>query len=133
MMSSLSGPVGLSKEIAALIVALQELGAQADPDSLVGLVSRAYTSPEQITALGANRENAQALTRDACLEALRILTEKETYDESRAYKAFVVGVATRVAQAAIDGGIMSMGGIPVSPEEQLTLDLIAAALAYEPD
>lgn len=132
MMSSLSGPVGLSKEIAALIIAMQELGANADPDSLVGLVSRAYNSPEQITSLGAHRENATALARDACLEALRILTEKETYDESHAYKAFVVNVSERVAKAAIDGGIMSMGGKPVSADEQMTLDLIAAALAYQP-
>ncbi len=132
MMSSLSGPVGINKEMAALLEAMVDYGSAAEPDSLVGIVSREVTTPEQITALGANRENALNLTRDACLEALRILTEKETHAETLAYKAFVVNVATRVASAAIDGGVMSIGGKPITEEEQMTLDLIAAALAYQP-
>lgn len=132
MMSSLSGPVGINKEITALLEAMAELGEAAETDSLVGLVSREYNSPEQIAELGANRENATTMMRDACLETLRILNEKETYDETIAYKQFVVQVATRVAEAAVDGGLMSIGGKPVSDEEQMTLDLLAAALAYQP-
>lgn len=132
MMSALSGPIGLNKEISALLEAMAEYGQSAEPDSLIGLVSREFHSPEQINTLGANRSNALNLARDACLEALRILNEKDTYEEALEYKEFVVNVATHVAQAAIDGGIMSIGGTPVSPEEQMTLDLIAAALAYQP-
>ena len=132
MMSALSGPVGINKEITALIEAMTEYGHAAEPDSLIGLVSREFHSPEQINTLGANRNNAMSLVRDACLEALRILNEKETYEETLAYKEFVVIVATHVAQAAIDGGFMSIGGTPISPEEKMTLDLIAAALAYQP-
>jgi hypothetical protein len=132
MMSALSGPFGLNKEIGALLDAMQEYGQAAEPDSLVGLVSLEFHNAEQITALGANRENALALTRDACLNTLRILNEKEAYDETVAYKQFVVDVATRVAQASNDGGILGIGGKPVSKEEQMTLDLIAAALAYQP-
>lgn len=133
MMSALSGPVGINKEISALIEAMEEFGEAAEPDSLVGIVSRQFTSPEQITKLGANRENATPMMRDACLEAVRILTEKESHEEAQAYKQFVVNVAARVAEAAIDGGIMSMGGKPISDEEQTVLDLIAAALAYQPE
>lgn len=132
MMSSLSGPVGINKELDALHRAMHELGEAAEPDSLVGLVSREHNSTDQINALGANRENAAALMRDACLQTLQILNTKETYNETLAYKEFVMNVSTRVANAAIDGGIMSIGGIPVTPEEQMTLDLIAAALAYTP-
>lgn len=132
MMSSLSGPVGISKEIRALLEAMDEYGHQAEPDSLVGLISHEYNTAAHIGALGANRENAAALMRDACFAALRVLNEKETYDEKLAYKQFVVNVAARVATAAIDGGIMSIGGRLVSREEQQTLDLIAAALAYQP-
>ncbi len=133
MMSSLSGPVGINKEIAELLTAMQELGGAAEPDSLVGLVSREFTSPEQINELGATRENAAAMMRDACLGSLRILNEKETYDETQAFKEFVVNVSTRVANAAIDGGFMSIGGKAVTKEEQMTLNLIAAALAYQPE
>lgn len=133
MMSSLSGPVGINKEIQALIEAMEEFGGAAEPDSLVGIVSRQFTSPEQITTLGATRTNAASLMRDACLETLKILTEKETHEEAHAYKQFVLDVATHVAEAAIDGGFMSIGGKPVSSDEQMTLDLIAAALAYQPE
>lgn len=132
MMSSLSGPVGINKELDALHRAMHELGEAAEPDSLVGLVSREHNSADQLDALGANRENATALMRDACLQTLQILNAKENYNETLAYKGFVMNVSTRVANAAIDGGIMSIGGIPVTPEEQMTLDLIAAALAYTP-
>lgn len=132
MMSSLSGPVGINKELDALHLALHELGEAAEPDSLVGLVSREYHSPDEINTLGANRENATALMRDACLKSLQILNEKENYEETLSYKEFVVAVSTRVANAAIDGGFMSIGGKPVTDEEQMTLDLIAAALAYTP-
>lgn len=130
MMSALSGPVGLNKEITALIEGMTEYGQAAEPDSLVGLISREFTIPEQINTLGANRNNAMNLARDACLEALAILNAKETYEETLAYKEFVVNVATHVAQAAMDGGFMSIGGTPISAEEKMTLDLIAAALAY---
>ncbi len=132
MMSALSGPVGLNKEISALLEAQSELGALVEPDSLVGLVSREIYSPEQISALGANRGNAMNLTRDACLDVVKILNEKETHEEIVAYKKFVVDVATRVASTAIDGGIMSIGGKPINDDEKMTLDLIAAALAYQP-
>ncbi|MCC7160917.1 MAG: DUF937 domain-containing protein [Anaerolineae bacterium] len=132
MMSSFSGPVGINKEIAALHRAMHELGDAAQPDSLVGLVSHEHTSPDQINDLGANRTNATALMRDACLQTLKILNEKETYEETLSYKEFVVGVATRVAHAAIDGGFLSIGGTPVTKQEQQTLDLIAAALAFTP-
>lgn len=131
MMSSLSGPIGINKEIAALITALEEYGHSAEPDSLVGLVSHAFNRPAYISTLGANRENAVSLMRDACLECLRILNEKEAHQETQAYKQFVVDVATRVASAARDGGILSIGGRPISDQEQMTLDLIAAALAYQ--
>lgn len=131
MMSALSGPIGLNKEIIALIEGMTEYGQAAEPDSLVGLVSHEFRSPEQINTLGANRSNAMNLARDACLEALAILNAKETYEETLAYKEFVVNVATHVAQAAVDGGFMSIGGTPISAEEKMTLDLIAAALAYQ--
>lgn len=133
MMSSLSGPVGVNKEIEALLEAMEEYGAAAEPDSLVGIVSRQFTSPDQITTLGANRENASSMMRDACLESLKILTAKESHEEVQSYKKFVLDVSTHVAEAAIDGGFMSIGGKAVSDEEKQTLDLIAAALAYTPE
>ncbi len=132
MMSALSGPVGLSKEMDALMQAMVEADTTQAPDSLVGLVSRQFYDPEQISELGANPTNALSMARDACLQALAILNEKALPEETLAYKQFVVNVATQVAQASNDGGILGIGGKPISDEEQMTLDLIAAALAYTP-
>ena len=133
MMSSLSGPVGINKEITESLAAMEELGDAAEPDTLVGLVSREFTSPDQINTLGDKpRERDRAACATRVLESLKILNEKENYEETLAYKEFVVAVSTRVANAAIDGGFMSIGGIAVTEEEQMTLDLIAAALAYTP-
>ncbi|MBI4670527.1 MAG: DUF937 domain-containing protein [Chloroflexi bacterium] len=132
MMTALSGPVGINKEYVALRQALADSRAANDPDSLVGLVSREYNDPAQIDALGVTQKNAVPMVRDACLQALAILNDKATHEEIVGYKKLVVTVSARVAHAANDGGIMSIGGKPVSADEQVTLDFIAAALAYTP-
>jgi len=132
MLAAWSGPRGLQLEFDALQTAMAECGGEHEPDSLVGLVSDPLTGPAQLDALGVTQANAMSLTRDACLDALAILNDKATHEEIVAYKEFVVSVATRVAEAAKDGGVLGIGGAPVSAAEQATLDLIAAALAYAP-
>ncbi|MCI0476350.1 MAG: DUF937 domain-containing protein [Anaerolineales bacterium] len=132
MLAAWSGPRGLQKEFDALQTAMAECGRAHDPDSLVGLVGLTLTGPAQLDALGVTQANAMSLTRDGCLDALAILNDKATHEEILAYKEFIVAVAQRVAQAARDGGIFSVGGKPVSADEQAMLDLIAAALAYTP-
>lgn len=132
MLAAWSGPRGLQKEFDALQAAMAECGGAHEPDALVGLVSATLTGPAQLDALGITQANAMSLTRDACLDALAILNDKATHEEIVAYKEFVVSVATRVAQAAKDGGVLGIGGAPVSADEQITLDMIAAALAYTP-
>lgn len=131
MMTDLSGPVGLNKEYAALFQALEDAAVANEPDSLVSLAARTYNEPAQIDALQVTPANAQTMLRDASLQALAILSAKATHQEIHAYKKMVVDVARRVAQAENDGGIFGLGGKPVSGDEQRTLDLLVAALAYD--
>ena len=130
MMSALSGPAGINKEYASLFQALADVADENEPDSLVSLCARSYNDPAQVDALGITPQNAHDKMRDACLDALAILNDNATHEEILAYKHMVVTVARRVAQAAQDGGVLGMGRKPVSADEQRTLDLLAAALAY---
>jgi hypothetical protein len=130
MMRALSGPVGLNREYTALLQALAASAAANEPDSLVSLAALSYNDPAQIDALGVTESNALTRMRDACLQALAILNDKASREEIAAYKKMVVDVATQVAQAANDGGVLGLGGKPINAEEQRTLDLLAAALAY---
>ena len=61
-------------------------------------------------------------------EALRLLEQKASPDEADAYKRFVRDVADAVARAHKEGGFLGVGGKEVSPEEQVALDEIEAAL-----
>lgn len=132
IMSDLSGPVGFGKEYETLFQALNDSANHHDPDSLVSLTARSYNDPAQVDALNITSANAQAKMRDACLEALAILNDKATHEETVAYKEMVVTVSRKVAQAAKDGGVFGLGGTPVSAAEQRMLDLLSAALAYTP-
>lgn len=131
MMTDLSGPVGLNKEYAALLQALEAAAAANEPDSLVSLTARTYNEPAQIDALGVTQTNAQTMLRDACLQVVAILNAKATHQEIHAYKKMVMDVAQSVARAALDGGTLGIGRKPVSAGEHRTLDLLAAALAYD--
>ena len=132
MMTDLSGPVGLNKEYAALLQALEAAAAANEPDSLVSLAARTFNEPAQIDALGVTQTNAQTMLRDGSLQTLAILNAKATHEEIHAYKKMVMEVARSVAQAAMDGGTLGIGRKPVSANEQSALDMLAAALAYTP-
>lgn len=132
MVSDWSSPGGIEKEMNALLQVLSETALHDDPDTLIGLISRNVTSPDSLGALGIHRDNAMPMTRDASLDALAILNDKATHEETLAFKKFVMDAATRVAQATNDGGILGIGGKPISDTEQMALNFIAAALAYQP-
>lgn len=131
MMSSMSGPVGMTKEVMALTEIMSLTAHQAPGDTLIGLVSQEFEDPEKINALGANRENASARALQACSKAVEVLQTKATVEEAYEYKQFVMATAERVAEAAKEGTFLGMGGTLVNAAEQAMLDQIAAALNYK--
>ena len=81
-----------------------------------------YKSPEELRERGLTRIR----------EAVNLLENKATPEEVDEYKQFVLDVANTVANAKKEGGVLGIGGKPVSEEEQKALDEIAQTLDKEP-
>jgi hypothetical protein len=62
-------------------------------------------------------------------DALRLVDRTATDDEAKSYRWFVRAVAEAAAHAHREGGVLGIGGTPVSEREQSALDDISAVLA----
>jgi hypothetical protein len=65
---------------------------------------------------------------DQIREALRLVEEKATPEETEDYRQFVLRLADVVAHAHKEGGVLGIGGKEVSPEEQQVLDRLSTTL-----
>jgi hypothetical protein len=81
-----------------------------------------YKTPEELRERGMTRIR----------EAVNLLESKATAEEVSEYKQFVLDVANTVANAKKEGGVLGIGGKPVSEEEKRMLDEIAQTLDSEP-
>jgi hypothetical protein len=81
-----------------------------------------YKSPEELRERGLTRIR----------EAVNLLEGKATPEEVDQYKRFVLDVGNTVANAKKEGGVLGIGGKPVSEEEKRALDEIAQTLDTEP-
>jgi hypothetical protein len=81
-----------------------------------------YKTPEELRERGLGRIR----------EAVDLLERKASPEEVDAYKRFIVDVATTVANAKKEGGVLGIGGKPVSEAEQQAIDELAAALGTQP-
>jgi hypothetical protein len=64
----------------------------------------------------------------AALSAAARIVESRAPDDAPAFKAFLNGVAVKVAEASKEGGFLGFGGVAVSDAEKATLDEVRAAL-----
>jgi hypothetical protein len=131
-----SGLFGMLKESMASASAL--LKAKADPgaDALVKAVAGDFETSEGRTAAqegikatfsAAKPAEIKAKAIDELKSVSAVLAAKAPADAS-AYKAWLVGVANSVAEAASEGGFLGFGGVQVSDAEKATIADIAAAL-----
>ena len=65
------------------------------------------------------------------LEAVRLVEEKATPEETEEYRQFVLRLADVVAHAHKEGGTLGIGGKEVSPEEQAALDRLSSTLGAQ--
>ena len=70
------------------------------------------------------RDRAVAILR----QVVTLLDAKATPAEAAGFKAWLNGVAAKVAEASTEGGFLGFGGVKVSEAEKATLADIAAAL-----
>ena len=77
-------------------------------------------------------EQAKAAVRDAAIErvqsAIDVLARKGVSEDLAAYRSFVQGIGTRVAESAKEGGFLGFGGERISAGEQDMLARLNGAL-----
>lgn len=64
----------------------------------------------------------------ACRKIGNILREKASEEEAAEFKAWLIALAHRVAEAASEGGFLGFGGVQVSEAETSALEQIEIAL-----
>jgi hypothetical protein len=65
---------------------------------------------------------------DKCTQALAILSQKGSPEETSAYRDWLAGIAERIAGAAKEGGVLGFGGERVSATEREVIGEIRKAL-----
>lgn len=138
---ALADPGGGERETAALLEAwraAEELFAACP--LLVELIRDLdpQVREERETARGGHpprRPRAASVLDEAqelCRQAVALLERRATPDERAAYQQFVVALAEAVAHAERSGGLLGLGGVTVTLEEQRALRAVRFALDYTP-
>lgn len=139
MGASLSGPVGLVREMMAAVESALEAGKAAAPGSLFSELwseenlrakqAQIQQETQDTTRDSKDMEQARGLMLDDVRAAVAALAERGTPTEVAAYKQLLREVAERVANAAKEGGFMGVGGVLVNDAEKKALEVLATALA----
>jgi len=132
--ASPSGPIGVMKEMFAVGMSLAELVKNKPDNSLIQAlvedVRQRGTKPQKPKGLKSMEE-----VKNYALEQLRavakILDEKNAGAEGEEFKAWLVDIAKRTAEAAKEGGIFGFGGELVSKEEEEMIQEIKSILNVE--
>jgi hypothetical protein len=72
-----------------------------------------------------------AASSERLREALALIGEKASPEDTEAYKRFVLQVARAAAEAHKEGGFIGIGGKQVSAEEQAAIDEISQVLEQQ--
>ena len=125
IMADKSGPVGAIKEMRAATVAIDDARKGAPPTSLVSVAFASDFSADELTKFVKGRTPADALA--TVREAIEVVEHNSPTDAPQ-YRRLLADVATGVANASKEGGILGFGGTLVSAAEQAALDQIRAAI-----
>lgn len=139
MGSSLSGPIGLVKEMMAGVNTAIEAGKQAAPDSLFHELwseqnmkvqqDKMQQETKESTAGAQNMDQAKAKMLDELKASVGIVSAKGSPEEVAAFKKLLSEAAANVANAAKEGGFMGIGGTLVNDAEKSALSDLQSALA----
>ena len=142
-----SGVVGTVKELSASMKAMVQGHADHPGSPLIGeLLERAGNWDETKERAKDYRERTKARMESAgvksaaelhelvlgdCRQAARLVDERCTATDARAYRDWCVSIARKVAEAAKEGSFLGFGGVRVSDEERAMLARIETALGVE--
>lgn len=138
MGSSLSGALGLMKEMMAAV----ETAMEAAQDTAASNVVHELFSSEQLerqeaqlrafarnaTDRAADFEQARASMLQQVQGAVSILSTKGDASETAVYRSLLIRAAENVAQAAMEGGFMGLGGELVNAKEKEAIREIRKAV-----
>lgn len=110
-------------------LALGKAYAEARGQGGDGLIGELVASPPQLDpgSFGQPDQLREQLP-GRIREAVQTVEEKATPEEADQYREFVKRVAEVVANAAKEGGVLGIGGKPVSAEERAALDQLESTL-----
>lgn len=138
MGASVSGPIGLVKEMMAGVETAVKVGKASEPGSLLnGLFSEENMKAQQdkmqqgtkeSTQGAQNMDEAKAKMLADLQAAVGIVAAKGSPEELATYKQLIVQAAENVANAAKEGGFMGIGGVVVNDAEKQAITEITAAL-----
>ncbi len=139
MGSSLSGPVGLVREMMAGVETAMNVAKDAAPDSVLGTLfsednmkaqqTKMQEETRESTEGAENMDQAKTKMLDDIKQSVSIISAKGSPVEVAAYKKLMVDVAEQVAHAAKEGGFMGIGGTLVNDAEKTAIADIQAAVA----
>ncbi len=127
VMASPSGAGGEVQEIKAAADTINDAVKNATPASLLNTIFGNELTRNELDILKRDAPPSEKML-STIKDAVSVVTVKDQA-EARAYGEMVMSVATNVANATTEGGILGVGGKKVTDEEQLTLNAIATAIS----
>jgi hypothetical protein len=127
-MADVGGPVGIAKEAVAVSKAIVE-SATGSAGELVKALAEAFKSgarPE-MPSVPKDREQARIAFVAVCSNAAATVAAKSPA-EAQEFKAWLLTIARKAADASKEGGFLGFGGTQVSEAEQKALANLTSAL-----
>jgi len=125
MMADKSRPVGAMDEMRAANGAIDDAKKVASPTSVLSLAFDTDFSVEELSKFARGRTNADALR--TVREAIEVVTRNSPGDVST-YRRLVADVASQVASASREGGVLRFGGTHASASERAALDQLRSVI-----
>jgi hypothetical protein len=125
--ASPSGGTGQMQELAAAIGSVGEALEIASPVSIIGTAFGTGLSKAEVDTLMKDKPPKEQVL-SSIREGVAAVSAKNPGD-AEAFRALILDVAQRVAQASKEGGFLGFGGKQVSNEEQQAIDEIHAAVS----
>jgi hypothetical protein len=130
-LSDASGPIGIAKEALAVGKAITE-SASGDAPEIVKAVAESVRSgggrPEMPAMPGGGDRTQMKNALVGAIKTAVVAVAAKSQGEVEAYKTWLMSVASKVSQAAKEGGFFGVGGTQVSGDEQAALGQLAEVL-----
>lgn len=128
MAASPSGPFGVLKESSAAGEFLRT-GLDGAQSELMQVLAEDLKSNMSVHKLQNDSPEAiRSAGLAACRQLSNILREKASEEEADEFRAWLLSLARKVAEAATEGGFLGIGGVQVSEAEASAIDQIEIAL-----